>query len=67
MGYDERQKMWAKVVKAGKLDEMVKRLRAHADNAPNDAEAQVALGNALVQKIMSGNISGMETATFIGS
>jgi tetratricopeptide (TPR) repeat protein len=60
--YDQRAKVWAQVQKAGKLDALLKRLRDHAKNAPNDADAQTALGHALVQKINSPGIGGMEQA-----
>ena len=61
--WDARNEMWQKVVKAGQLDEMVKRLRGHVKSSPNSADAHVALGNGLVQKIWSGNITGLEQAT----
>lgn len=58
--YDEREKIWAQVQKAGKLDDLVARLREHAKNSPGDADAQTALGHALVQKINSPGVSGQD-------
>ncbi len=62
MSYNERLKVWAQVQKAGKLDDLLARLKEHAEQSPNDADAQAALGNALVQKINAPNVGGMERA-----
>jgi len=62
VSYDERLKIWDRVRKAGKLDDLVALLREHAKKSPNDADAQAALGHALVQKINSPDVGGMERA-----
>ena len=62
MSYEDRLKVWAQVQKAGKLDDLLAKLKEHARQSPNDADAQAALGNALVQKINAPNVSGMERA-----
>ena len=62
MSYEDRLKVWAQVQKAGKLDDLLARLKGHAKQSPTDANAQVALGNALVQKINSPGVGGLEQA-----
>jgi len=60
--YEERLKVWRDVRKAGKLDDLITMLREHAEKSPNDANAHAALGHALVQKINSPNVGGLERA-----
>ena len=51
--YDEQQAMWEKLREAGKLEEAVAWFEQHAEANPNDANAQVDLGNAYLQKLMT--------------
>ncbi|MHC4515721.1 MAG: hypothetical protein ACYS5W_18750, partial [Planctomycetota bacterium] len=66
VSYDERLKVWDRVRKAGKLDDLIAQIREHAKKSPNDADAQAALGHALVQKINSPDVGGLERAVLGG-
>jgi len=66
VSYDERLKIWDQVRKAGKLNDLIAQMREHAKQSPNDADAQAALGHALVQKINSPDVGGLERAVIGG-
>lgn len=53
MSDDEVEKMWRKIVKAGKIDDAIDILEEMAELNPNDPDLQAHLGSAYIQKLMT--------------
>lgn len=51
--WDAAQELWKELREAGLVDEVLGLLEQRAKNAPNDAGAQVELGNAFLQKLFT--------------
>jgi tetratricopeptide (TPR) repeat protein len=51
LDWDEREEIFERARKAGRLDEVIARMEAWAAERPEDADAQVALASAYIAKI----------------
>jgi tetratricopeptide (TPR) repeat protein len=64
LDWDAAQGVWKEIAAAGELDEVVAMFEANAKAKPNDAEAQVELGHAYLQKLFHSGAGGPESGVW---
>ncbi len=64
LSWDAAQAVWREIAESGDLDAVVAMFEANAKANPNDAEAQVELGHAYLQKLFHAGAAGPESGVW---